>query len=456
MASSIFHGKPGSYKTSTAVWFNILTALREGRFVVTNVEGLYSLDKIEEILGEKFPESAYLFRVSTLNETGIKIIAKWFHWLPLGALIVLDEIQNLYNAKERTEFNSLNTDRADTSIDRINDFQDLPDEVKYLSGKSLAEVVDDGYTDDVGTSERDANGHILYPQSLKDALMRHRKYNWDIIACTPDISQVHMLYRSVSEKAVSHRSFDFVPLPYFQRRPRTHEHNAVEKGIRPAKGESIKRRKIPVKVFSLYKSTQTGKNNKAGANENPFKNGSVLFKILFPLSVLFGFIFLSLYFSFSEQTPEVKQDGLSTLLTDVPAKSSRISNTGKGADVSANHRVNSVFDDAPDFLAQIQVNELFIVGHVQRSKYLGSVKLENGMVKSQTITSDYFVFSGQSSKGEISLNSDDLKMYGYQIKKISDCYVQINNRVRVIHSFCNPSFDRSEPDDIKPSLFAGQ
>ena len=153
MASSIYHGKPGSYKTSTAVWFHILPALRKGRFVCTNVEGLYSLDEIEKILGEKFPETAYLFRVSTLNDVGVNTMAKWFHWLPLGAFIVIDEIQNLYNSKDRTDFKVHDTNRAVNTLDRILDFPSLPDNVKYLSQQSLISVVDDGYTDDMGLSE---------------------------------------------------------------------------------------------------------------------------------------------------------------------------------------------------------------------------------------------------------------------------------------------------------------
>ncbi|ELU1680420.1 hypothetical protein SBP32_004513, partial [Vibrio parahaemolyticus] len=37
MATIIRHGPAGSYKSSYAVWFELLPALREGRVVVTNV-----------------------------------------------------------------------------------------------------------------------------------------------------------------------------------------------------------------------------------------------------------------------------------------------------------------------------------------------------------------------------------------------------------------------------------
>ena len=47
MATKIFHGPPGSYKASTAMWFEIVPALRQGRVVVSNLQGLKSLDEIQ-------------------------------------------------------------------------------------------------------------------------------------------------------------------------------------------------------------------------------------------------------------------------------------------------------------------------------------------------------------------------------------------------------------------------
>lgn len=66
MAIVIEHGPNGSYKTASVVWFRIIPALREGRVVVTNVLGLYPIEEIEERLGEKFPDSARLFRILLL------------------------------------------------------------------------------------------------------------------------------------------------------------------------------------------------------------------------------------------------------------------------------------------------------------------------------------------------------------------------------------------------------
>ncbi|RZP71667.1 zonular occludens toxin domain-containing protein, partial [Vibrio vulnificus] len=68
MAVYFRHGSNGSYKSAYATWFELLPALRAGRLVVTNIEGLKPLEEIENILGEKFPPSAKLIRIFTRSE----------------------------------------------------------------------------------------------------------------------------------------------------------------------------------------------------------------------------------------------------------------------------------------------------------------------------------------------------------------------------------------------------
>ncbi|MEF1175109.1 zonular occludens toxin domain-containing protein, partial [Vibrio sinaloensis] len=63
MAVYFRHGSNGAYKSAYAVWFEILPALRNGRLVVTNIEGLKPMETIEKILGEKFPVGAQLIRI---------------------------------------------------------------------------------------------------------------------------------------------------------------------------------------------------------------------------------------------------------------------------------------------------------------------------------------------------------------------------------------------------------
>ncbi len=60
-------------------------ALREGRIVVTNIEGLKPKEFIEELLGEKFPDSARLIVIFTRSSEGVMLWQNWFNWMPLGA-----------------------------------------------------------------------------------------------------------------------------------------------------------------------------------------------------------------------------------------------------------------------------------------------------------------------------------------------------------------------------------
>lgn len=97
MAIVIEHGPNGSYKTASVVWFRIIPALREGRVVVTNVLGLYPIEEIEEKLGEKFPDSARLFRIFAVADDTRDLWRRWFHWMPIGALVVIDECQDIFS-----------------------------------------------------------------------------------------------------------------------------------------------------------------------------------------------------------------------------------------------------------------------------------------------------------------------------------------------------------------------
>lgn len=97
MAIVIEHGHNGSYKSSSVIWFRLLPALRQGRLVVTNVAGMYPLHKIEEFLGEKFPASARLFRMSSQDPTYQKLWRVWHHWMPIGAFVFIDECQDIYD-----------------------------------------------------------------------------------------------------------------------------------------------------------------------------------------------------------------------------------------------------------------------------------------------------------------------------------------------------------------------
>lgn len=430
MASVIFHGDPGSYKTASAVWFEMLPALRSGRCVVTNIEGLFDLETIQKELGETFPDEAQLWRISTLNKTGENLMARWFHWLPAGALLLIDEVQNIYSDKDRkelTDFNVALPGQPDT-VDIIS-ANDLPEALRDYSISVVDDIKDDGYTDDLGLTERDNNGHIRYPLNIKDALMRHRKFNWDILVCTPDITKVHNLIRSVAEVAASHKSFDSVPLPYFQRRPRIHEHNSLERGLSPKKGELVKRRKVPIDVHKLYKSTQTGKNNKSGKGASPFKSGVFRFYLVLFLSCL-AYLFYYAFFDGDSSTSAVAGQVVSETgeSVQVSVGQNSVASRSSVSPDSGNDSV-SVVDEVPDVEPLIGY-QFYVTGFTKQIKYSR---------EGRTITPDdftYHIYFDVYKGGQFlfKTTNTDLNDMGYITKTLAECVYKLsyNESYRIV------------------------
>jgi len=271
MAAVIFHGAPGSYKTSSAIWFEMLIALRAGRIVVTNIEGMKPIDEVEKLMGERFPETADIWRISTQKKKGLFLMRRFFHWCPIGAQIIIDEVQDVFPAERTFKPETLDYQPIDVYQDEIK-----PEWIKIH--KQLLETVkpeqlSSSDVDDLGEEVFDSNGHIIYPSTLKESFMRHRKYNWDIVVCTPDITQVNMLIRGACETAFNHMSKDVIGkiIPYFKARPRIRQHPPKENGLTARKSDVVSYRKMPEKVFALYKSTATGANNVSGVGKSPFE-----------------------------------------------------------------------------------------------------------------------------------------------------------------------------------------
>ncbi|MDT9693808.1 zonular occludens toxin domain-containing protein, partial [Streptomyces sp. P9(2023)] len=63
MAITIRTGANGSYKSSYVAYYVILEALKAGRVVVTNLEGMEPLDIIQERLDIEFPTTTRLIRI---------------------------------------------------------------------------------------------------------------------------------------------------------------------------------------------------------------------------------------------------------------------------------------------------------------------------------------------------------------------------------------------------------
>ncbi|WP_415721572.1 zonular occludens toxin domain-containing protein [Photobacterium ganghwense] len=263
MAVIIRHGPAGSYKSSYAVWFELLPALREGRVVVTNVEGMKPLEDIEQLLGERFPISARLFRISSQTTKGKTLWQHWYNWVPLGAFVLIDEAQDIYTKTQgfnmvKNLYVGLDKFKADLPDNFVEFYQRVRDQFKP----------DSVYVDDIGEKIIDEDGSIIMPADFSESFQRHRKYNWDIVLCTPNIKAIADEIKSVSEIAIAHKSRDGMG---FKRRTRLFEHDPRSTSIKPTKEDSVVTKKVPVSVHLLYQSTATGLTTKAGVTTSIFR-----------------------------------------------------------------------------------------------------------------------------------------------------------------------------------------
>lgn len=412
MACNIFHGAPGSFKSSSAVYFEMLPELRKGRLVVTNIEGLKTKQEIETLLNEEFPESADIWRLSSQTDNGKKLWRRWFWWMPLNAFIILDEVQDIF-PNDKAAYKPENYDND--GIDLLKEL--LPE--KFYKGylKALqdfkpkdSEII----TDDTNQKILDDNGFIIYPPNMREANMRHRKFNWDIIYCTPDITQIHSLIRGVCQYAYRHYYFDSLEfIPWFNRRPRINEHNPKTNGLTLKKGDSKRWRKIPLVTFQLYKSTSTGTTTKRrGAN------GLKDSKLIITSAIFIIFLLFSFFYDSDEPvvSTETKKDDVLLVQKD---------NTEPV--VSHNTTYNNAVDTSATNSLDIPYNaeSMYLTGIID--SYKGGVNVPD------------FFFTLNIDNLEYSLTSEDLKSFGIKVRKLSSCVVMLVKGNLSRRIYCKPS-----------------
>ncbi len=247
MATEIVHGNPGSYKSAALIFLYGINALKKGRTVVTNIRGFDDIEKIESVYDCAFPPGANLVNVG-FNEEGFSKMARFFHWVPEGACILMDEGQRVYPTRLR----------------------------------SLSEF-------DCDLDNR--------PPTVEEAFDTHRHYNWDIYISTTNIAKIHKEVRQVAEYAYRHKNLaGLLPLPIFKGRFKRVKHDPENSGKSPTHYLGSSNKKIDRRVFDVYQSTKTGKAKDLDTNTDLL--GSPKF-IIFGSIVVFGVV--SLGSTFAEQ-----------------------------------------------------------------------------------------------------------------------------------------------------------
>lgn len=420
MASSIFHGAPGSFKSASATWFEVLPALRKGRLVVTNIEGILPLEEIETELQETFPETAQLWRLSSQNSEGQNLWRNWYHWMPTGALVLIDEVQDVYPTEATFKPESCNYKHIDNYKDLIPDhwYKYHYEQLEKFKPENLTS----GDTDDLGRELFNEHGHIIYPKTLKECYMRHRKYNWDIIVCTPDITSVHKYIRNVSQYAYAHKYFDgLAAIPYYNRRPRIFEHNPKLDGKTPNKSSTITWKKIPIEVHKCYKSTATG-----GITKGQGKNFLFSPIFAFPVTAIFLCILYWLWY-FTGDKGDV-QDVEKTTEISVESPQKNISSNSNNDNLQVSN------DQLVSVGLPYGATKVFVTG-IQTKR------------DGQLLTKEYIFEFFTEEYGFFSLGSYELRGLGFTVQYFSPCNVLLKQGSFSYRALCTPNpYEQPKPD----------
>ncbi|WP_052380156.1 MULTISPECIES: zonular occludens toxin family protein [unclassified Pseudoalteromonas] len=434
MATKIFHGPPGSYKSSTVCWFELLEALKAGRLVVTNLQGIKTIEEISRELNIVFPKTTRLVRISSNNDLGRELIRNFYHWLPIGAFIFIDEIQDIY-PNDKT-FKATDYDYKEEGY-----FDDkLPPEVVSLYHQEQrvikSNVNVDDYTDDLGLSLFDDRDYIKYPPTLREAFMRHRHFNWDVVLATPDIKEVAGFIRSVTEVAYAHSSKDAVPIPYFKRRPRVLEHLPSSNGVTVKKGDITSFRKIPLDVFKIYKSTATGQSTKSGAGNSPI-TGTLLLGAAFFIALVVFIIYVVFFressISSSSTSNEVQSVQISNGQKQTTAKAHTQDIKKNNSLISGDVNSKNVFENASALVMPFNADSIYLtaLNKVYKAK---SYEVINGKVNTIKEIDFSYLFVLKIADDEFYVSDNDLSKMGYRFQYYSDSLVKItdNNGFRLI------------------------
>ncbi|UPT53116.1 hypothetical protein [Synechococcus phage Ssp-JY43] len=253
MSIVIHHGHPGSYKSFGVLQRHAIPALKEGRTVVTNIRGFDSLEKVEEALNETLPEEAAILNVNTEGRDEKAYMARWFHWAPQGAMVIIDEAQAIYPAKRK-------------------DFK--PENLDYPGGADHAKE-----------DER--------PADMFEAYDMHRHYNWDVFLCTPNISKVHMDIRQAAQVAFRHYSMGEL-LPWKKGKWREVEHDPENNGKAKTHAYGVpKEYKSDPTIFATYQSTKTGDHQSNQGPQSVFKDKRVVGYLSLSVLSLLVFAYLA-------------------------------------------------------------------------------------------------------------------------------------------------------------------
>ena len=214
MSIKIHHGPNGAFKTSGAIQDDVIPAIQQGRFIISNVRGL----TIDTVLAQfpNAPESLQVINIDTDTSDGLKAARNWFTWAPIGAFLLFDEAQKVFPKGW--------TDRDLKQFD-------------FEGGPDAAQVAN-------------------RPADWLDAWTRHRHWNWDVILTTPNIRYLRDDIRFTSEMAYHHFNKAAILGRFGRGKYKETAHSAQDN--KPDDQSFRASKRIQQRTFKLYSSTATG------------------------------------------------------------------------------------------------------------------------------------------------------------------------------------------------------
>lgn len=312
MPIKIHHGPPGSFKTAGAMADDFIREARAGRVIVTNVRGV-TRDRVLDVLPD-LPQSFDVIHVDDKTEEGREKWAKWFHWVPKGAFIFVDEVQDIWPKRWRES-----------------DIRALD----YPGGLRQATADD-------------------RPFCWDQAWDKHRHWNWDIVATCPSYSKVRDDIKSVADAAYKHKDLALVG---WTGRYIEAMHLADDTGKNQSDFLNVQKKKVPAHVFQLYDSTSTGQFRVNANGFNLFKSP----RVAFLLAVLVG----ALYFGFGRGPITMFSGASKTAASSAPSASTPNNpalpaagdNAVSSVDLSKDARLEPLIEDESFVVMSYQIGK---------------------------------------------------------------------------------------------------
>ena len=372
----IHHAETGSFKTSGAIQDHAIPAMKQGRVIVTNIRGMSASRCYEVFPG--LPDKFDLIHIDTSTSEGLEKIARFFHWVPLGALLILDEATTCFPKRWRD--------------------------------KDIAALDYPGGIDKAKEDNR--------PPTWLHAWEMHRHYGWEIVLTTPSIKGIRDDIRQAASIAFLHSPLSHIGLSgYYEAM-----HNAQKNGASKAdfRGDPI-RKKIKANTFSLYDSTADGEITPSKAMRPIWKDPKILLGLGI-VTIFSGYAISSL--TSGKASFLVGESSQFSETVETASTGGALGVPGAAVPVVGSSRINAI-DRIPDKVSiePLRGIDVYIDGFMRFSN-TGPSLIQFRLIGG---TGEPFI-----------QDSNQLKKLGYKISIVTDCFVRLEFEGSVRWAHCSP------------------